>query len=118
MENNMLTNYESKIQEIEAKYGWPFNRLREENISSTKIVKYAYSLRASYLKSWGIVFLFGVCALAFCIISFFKNYNVDIMVFLFFVAFSIVAHSASYLNTIRKIFKDLLKLASEFDSII
>ena len=114
----MLTRYESKILELEAKYGWIFYNLRLENISSTEIVKYAYGLRATHLKKWGTVFLFGVCVLAFSIISFFKNYNVDIMFFVIGAGFLMISHGASYLITGRKVFKDLLALASEFDSII
>jgi len=116
MENNIPTNYEGRIQELEAKYGWTFNFLKEAHLSPTEIVEYAYTKRTDYFKTWGIYFLFGVCILALSIISVHQNFIPDIMVLLSPLALIIIAQGASYFITIRKIFNDLLELAAEIDS--
>ena len=113
--NEMATNYEQRIQELESKYGKTFDFLKESVKSPDEIVEYAYKLRSKFIRTWGRYFLFG--ALAFILVVFFlyKDFVPDIMTLLIALPIILMFQGASYLISIRRVFNDLLKFAAEIE---
>jgi len=48
----MVVNYKKRIQELEAKYGWTFNTLKNTTMRPVEIVEYAYNTPSDYCKTW------------------------------------------------------------------
>lgn len=111
----MDANYEKRIQELEAKYGWTFNTLKKSTLSPIEIVEYAYKTRRDYFKTWGRYTLTSALALILILFFWYKNYMPDVMSFILALPIIGMCQGSSYLITIRKIFNDLLRLAAEIE---